>query len=750
MDLRPAFCVVVVFLLVGGGVFGAPEDVPKGPCVPNPSQLFGRPISPLRCDLVLVDLPFLNRFDGAAIGILDGNNVSTGFRSLIPSRHFDAYIPSNLAVSARAEGGNVLQYTTGLTHWKRGRNRQANALAVGLPVPGKRVRLSTRVKVPERLVDGRERFCLFVAVSDQHHLTLCVHNMGDRGATDVILLQYESNDQVKRFTRKAIKLDGERVVHLQLEIFPEEDVVRAYYVLPGSSTTPIMVARVSVEPFFLNKDQAGTDADVGTRTHGGIMAVQRPQGTPVTYTVLSFDAEEIPSDPDPTDDIAVDFNVWKVENIYSPTSMAWAPDGKLFVAQATGKVTVLTFNDERTAVVDRREFEPIGNRLLLGIVVDLNYGEDGNDCVWLSHSFSSRNNGKANSGKITRACGPQLGNVRDVIVGLPRAIANHAVNNIQWGHDKELYITVGSNAAGGAVNTLQNSFLTRPEQPFSAAILRADVNAPGFRGDCRPAQDPQEMDVTGVASREIPDCDVELYATGTRNTFDCVWHRNGHLYCPDNGVGGAGSKPPLPSGWKEGDTCDEVVSGADAIEEHDVGVREDVLFDIQQGGYYGHPNPSRLECVLGAGNPNFPREGRIPRFPLQDGREYAMDFNNYVVGTPAMRNYRLPMASFGRNRSPDGIIAYESDAMCGHLRDELLVVFYSVAPSVHRIKLDASGTKAVKESTLRMSSKATGAAEDLKRPLGIAQDNRGTIFVSEFGGNRVSVMVPKPCSTTTV
>lgn len=720
----------------------APTEPPsaggeRGPCIPNPSQLLGMSVSPLRCDLVKIDPPFHLRFDGRGFGVRDRNGRNTGFRSIIPSRYIDSYDPKLLLVK-----NGHLEYTTGRSHWISGRNRMINPIAVGLSVPGKKLRLSAEVEVPPRMRNGRERFCLFVAVSEKSYLALCVRNMD---SSDAIHVRYEENDALVYKTGAKILLEAARTITLQLDIFPADDVVKAYYVI--GSNAPKLIGEVKVQPFFLNKDQAGTDTAVGTRTHGGIYARQRTISEPTMYRVKSFDVVEIPSPVIVPGGGHVDFNIWKIHNVLNPTSMSWAPDGRLFIAQAQGSITTVRFNAARTGVTEKVQLDPIGSRLLLGIAVDFRYGQGGNDCVWLAHSDQSRTDGAANSGKITRACGPNLEDVEDVIVGLPRAIANHAVNNIEWGPDNLLYITVGSNSAAGAVNTLENSFLTRPEQKLSAAILKADVLAAGFRGDCTPSQDPLDMDSTGVANKDDPNCDVSIYASGTRNPFDLVWHRNGHLYAPDNGVGGAGSKPPLRRNWVEGQSCDDVVDGDVAIAEHDVGVREDVIYDITEGKYYGHPNPSRLQCVLGGGNPTTTGDSIVPKIPLEEGKVYSMDFKKYPAGTLPLSNYATPMASFGRNRSPDGIIAYKSSAMCNELRDELLVVYYSVEPQVHRLRLSPDGKTIVKDSILRRSTASTGAKEDLKRPLGIEQDDRGTIFVSEFGGNRVTVMNPKvsPC-----
>ena len=65
------------------------------------------------------------------------------------------------------------------------------------------------------------------------------------------------------------------------------------------------------------------------------------------------------------------------------------------------------------------------------------------------------------------------------------------------------------------------------EQPLSAALLVADVRNAGFDGSCD-----NTADLFGP-----PPCDVTTYATGLRNTYDFVWHSNGCIYGPDNGLG---------------------------------------------------------------------------------------------------------------------------------------------------------------------------------------------------------------------
>ncbi len=109
----------------------------------------------------------------------------------------------------------------------------------------------------------------------------------------------------------------------------------------------------------------------------------------------------------------------------------------------------------------------------------------------------------------------------DIITGLPRALANHSTNSLHFGPDGKLYIAQGGNTGAGAPNAANDEFGDRPEQPLSAALLVADVKAPGFKGDC----------ATPLGSFDIPaTCDVRTYATGFRNMYDFTFHPNGkHL-----------------------------------------------------------------------------------------------------------------------------------------------------------------------------------------------------------------------------
>jgi N-acetylneuraminic acid mutarotase len=280
-----------------------------------------------------------------------------------------------------------------------------------------------------------------------------------------------------------------------------------------------------------------------------------------------------------------------------------------------------------------------------------------------------------------------------VITGLPRAFANHAVNSIHFGPDGKLYIAQGGNTGAGAANNANTEFGTRAEQPLSAALLVADVNAAGFDGSC----------ATPENTFGPSPCDVVPYATGFRNMYDFVFHSNGSIYGPDNGLGVDGSYPPTPTPPCT-DFGDVTLNGP--------GEQPDILNRIEQGKYYGHPNPYRNECVFKNGS---------------------------LQGVPPLPNYVPPIYTLGAHTSSDGTIEYTSNAaLGGALKGELLIANYSAGDDITRIKLSADGRSVVSAQRL---------ASGFNNPLPLAQGPDGTIYVGENGGNLVTSLKPTSSST---
>jgi N-acetylneuraminic acid mutarotase len=360
--------------------------------------------------------------------------------------------------------------------------------------------------------------------------------------------------------------------------------------------------------------------------------------------------------------------------------------------------------------------------------------------LWASHSNVSQGSGQANSGTVSRLSGANHAARQDVIVGLPRAIANHSINHLHFGPDGRLYIAMGGNTGAGAANDGISEFGPRPEQPLSAALLVADVKSPTFDGDCTPTQSPATMDQTGIATKEI-NCDVQVLASGLRNSYDFVFHSNGELYATDNGLGVEGTIPhlaPDPLGWLPADGCEGRILGPSARAAHNPGPRPDLLQRVVPGVFYGHPNPSRDECLFFGGNPT---EGGD--FPVRNdvGGLDLMETTLYPTGREPDPDFVPPILSFGANKSANGIVEYTSQAFCGALRGDLLVTFYSLGDQVRRVVLSSDGQGVAADGTLRRSTSATGGST-LGDPLPIAQDPLGRLLVGEFGAGRVAVFEP--------
>lgn len=642
--------------------------------------------APVQCSDVRVDLPYQLTFTEGQGYFADKNGWGTGFTWLDKPSNGSGYIPGNLEMKF-LEG--VLEFTTTEGIQYRTENDLDNALGVGFAAPNQ-ITLITAQMLDVPIGTGNyEQAGLWFGNDEDHYIKLVVMST-PRG----LILHYLMELGGVTEATKNIRVDGltDADITLFMEVNPyQRNVDLGYKIEDGSA---IQVGTLSPPDEFFSFDAAGIDPEIGTRSFTGIFATHRKAPQPAVYRFDEFTLQVGGTTLSPNS--VVDF-IRRNYNVSFPTSMVWGPDDRLYVTELFGTIHALTF-DTNMNVVDDEVIDTlvnsVGNRLTLGITVSP-FSTASNVELWVAHSSPSVNNGEANSGMVTTLGGAGFADVNHVITGLPRAIANHSINSIHFGpDDNQLYIAMGGNTGAGAPNNSNSEFGDRAEQPLSAAILVANVFSPSFDGSCA-----NTSDIYGP-----PPCDVVTYATGLRNSYDFVFHTNGNMYATDNGLGVTGTYPPTPQpqclGF--GDTASYLDGG------HNPGTQPDLLLLIEQDHYYGHPNPYRDECVF------------------KDG--------SYQQAAP-LPNYVPPLFNLGDHKSSNAIVEFKGGTGCvgEYLNGQLLITNYSVGDDVFRVELGQAGTVAVDGSPL-----ITGFNDPLPMTVGPG----GTLFVGEFGGNKLTTLVP--------
>lgn len=351
-----------------------------------------------------------------------------------------------------------------------------------------------------------------------------------------------------------------------------------------------------------------------------------------------------------------------------PTTLALRPDGRLFVGQENGMIFMLTL-DAQLNVTSVKCIETIydrddkHHRLLTGMAFGPYFlaGENpsyiGPD-LYVSHSDGRVYNDDIDihSGTVTKLRGSDYLTGVDIATGLPRSRANHAPNGLAFGPDGMIYLAIGGNTNAGLPSQF---FHWLGEMPLGAGILKIEPTPGGA---------------------------VSLYATGLRNPYDLVWHSNGNLYVNDNGANATFGNKPLYG-------CND-----DGI---DPGTTPDELNRIVDGKYYGHPNPSRGECIFNGG-PNFVG----PMYAYED------------LGS-----------------SSDGITEYTSMLIPGFQGNLFTANFSAPSPrKLMRLVLSEDGTKVLNDLPF-------ASEYDYLNPLDvIISDDGTTFFIAEYGGNRISAL----------
>ncbi len=413
------------------------------------------------------------------------------------------------------------------------------------------------------------------------------------------------------------------------------------------------------------------------------------------------------------------------------TSLTIGPDGKLYALTIDGIIKRFTIKTDGTLSTPQLLFslqDAYGTRiqrLAIGFAFDPSATAT-NLVAWVTHSTYVFINGPDMDGKLTKLSGPNLESVQDVLIHLPRAKKDHLTNSIAFGPDRALYFTQGSTSAMGRMD---KTWGYRNERLLSAAVLRLDVAKLG-----RLPLDVRTPETTGgIYNPYDSNAPLTIYASGTRNAYDLVWHSNGSLYVPTNSSAAGGNTPASVSGTLRPDGSTYNGPSVPALTNVQQ-TQKDFLFRVVKGGYYGHPNPLRGEYVMNGGNPTSPID------PAQ--------VKDYPFGTKPDANYRGYSYDFQTNASPDGAIEYKSNTFNGALKGKLLVVRYSQHDDI--ITLTSGGLhNDIVSATEGYLIEGFSGFND---PLDLTENIRnGNIYVSEYGGEgKIVLLKPRKVIVTAV
>ncbi len=147
----------------------------------------------------------------------------------------------------------------------------------------------------------------------------------------------------------------------------------------------------------------------------------------------------------------------------SPTAMAFAPDGRIFVCLQTGQLRVVKNGVLLPTPFLTVAVDPTGERGLLGVAFDPNFST--NHLVYIYYTvpagpIHNRVSRFTANGDVA-AAGSET-----VILELDNlsSAVNHNGGAIHFGPDGKLYVAVGENANGANSQTLNNRLGNAPDQ----------------------------------------------------------------------------------------------------------------------------------------------------------------------------------------------------------------------------------------------------------------------------------------------
>jgi hypothetical protein len=223
---------------------------------------------------------------------------------------------------------------------------------------------------------------------------------------------------------------------------------------------------------------------------------------------------------------------------------------------------------------------------------------------------------------------------------------------------------------------------------------------------------------------------VQVYASGLRNSYDLTMTEDGTVYATDNGVGGGWGAPPVNEGT---DNClNQPVTDGNPED-------EDQIHLIEEGGYYGHPNPTR-------GNPDGAGLYQAEAGGAQIGSDDILS-GAVPSANPVECDYQEPGSEDGAvetfGMSTNGIHEYTASNFGGKMQGDLLAA--GLNGPVFRVQLNSAGDAATETTEI-----FTGGAAPLDiEAQGDNDQYPGTVWVAEYG-NGITIYEPNDYDGGTV
>lgn len=287
----------------------------------------------------------------------------------------------------------------------------------------------------------------------------------------------------------------------------------------------------------------------------------------------------------PSGPVPVNFVLSLNAPVTQPTAGVWGPDNAFYVASLDGTITRLEFDATYDNVLSSSTFPGVSllsNKDILGITINP-HDPPSPVRLYVSHGKLFVNGGTSftgpspYTGQVSLLEGPDFDTAIPVITQLPSSNHDHGVNGLQFDHNGDLYLAVGSQTNAGVRHPNSGDI---DESPLSGAILKAELSKPGFNGAITYVETeggmPNDDQVFGESVDVAPGVDLSVHTAGIRNAYGLLYTTKGRLYCTDNGPNvGFGATSTGPSS-----------EGPDPF-------ANDELNLCEYGTYHGHPNRNR-------------------------------------------------------------------------------------------------------------------------------------------------------------